>query len=60
MTMLLMLKCKTLATGNRVLGRATAGDVSEVQVSNDMLAGSIANAKLANDSSNCLILKLLL
>ena len=43
-------KMQDIATGNRVLGRATAGEISEVQVSNDMLAGSIANAKLVNDS----------
>ena len=43
-------KMQDIATGNRVLGRATAGEISEVQVSNDMLAGSIANAKLANSS----------
>ena len=43
-------KIQALVTGNRVLGGAAAGDVSEVQVSNDMLAGSIANAKLANSS----------
>ena len=43
-------KMQDIATGNRVLGRATAGEISEVQVSNDMLAGSIANAKLANNS----------
>ena len=43
-------KMQDIATGNRVLGRATAGEIQEVQVSNDMLAGSIANAKLANDS----------
>jgi hypothetical protein len=43
-------KMQDIATGNRVLGRATAGEISEVQVSNDMLAGSIANAKLANDT----------
>ena len=43
-------KMQDIATGNRVLGRATAGEVQEVQVSNDMLAGSIANAKLANNS----------
>ena len=34
-------KMQSLVTGNRVLGRATAGEVQEVQVSNDMLAGSI-------------------
>ncbi len=43
-------KMQALVTGNRVLGGAAAGNVSEVQVSNDMLAGSIANAKLANDT----------
>ena len=43
-------KMQNLATGNRVLGGATAGQIIETQVSNDMLAGSIANAKLANDS----------
>ena len=43
-------KMQDIATGNRVLGRARAGEIQEVQVSNDMLAGSIANAKLANDS----------
>ena len=43
-------KMQNLVTGNRVLGGATAGQVIETQVSNDMLAGSIANAKLANDS----------
>ena len=43
-------KMQDIATGNRVLGRATAGEIQEVQVSNDMLAGSIANAKLVNDS----------
>ena len=43
-------KMQDIATGNRVLGRATAGEISEVQVSNDMLAGSIANAKLANSA----------
>ena len=43
-------KMQDIATGNRVLGRATAGEISEVQVSNDMLAGSIANAKLANST----------
>ena len=43
-------KMQNLVTGNRVLGGATAGQVIETQVSNDMLAGSIANAKLANSS----------
>ena len=43
-------KMQDIATGNRVLGRATAGEISEVQVSNDMLAGSIANAKLDNSA----------
>jgi hypothetical protein len=43
-------KMQDIATGNRVLGRATAGEISEVQVSNDMLAGSIANSKLVYDS----------
>ena len=43
-------KIQNLVTGNRVLGGATAGQVIETQVSNDMLAGSIANAKLANSS----------
>ena len=43
-------KMQDLATGNRVLGKATAGEIEEVQVSNDMLAGSIANAKLANST----------
>ena len=43
-------KMQNLATGNRVLGGATAGQIIETHVSNDMLAGSIANAKLANDS----------
>jgi len=43
-------KMQNLVTGNRVLGGATAGQIIETTVSNDMLAGSIANAKLANDS----------
>ena len=43
-------KMQNLATGNRVLGGATAGQIIETQVSNDMLAGSIANSKLANSS----------
>ena len=31
---------QALVTGNRVLGGAAAGDVSEVQVSNDMLVNN--------------------
>ena len=33
-------KMQNIATGNRVLGRATAGEVQEVQVSNDMLVNN--------------------
>ena len=33
-------KMQDIATGNRVLGRATAGEISEVQVSNDMLVNN--------------------
>ena len=33
-------KMQDIATGNRVLGRATAGEISEVQVSNDMLSNN--------------------
>jgi len=41
-------KMQDIATGNRVLGRATAGEIQEVQVSNDML---VNNAITINGSA---------
>ena len=43
-------KMQDIATANRVLGRASAGEISEVQVATDMIADSaVSTAKLAND-----------
>ena len=44
-------KLQHTATNNRVLGATSAGVISEVQVSNAMLAGSIADSKLSTIST---------
>ena len=44
-------KLQHTATNNRVLGATSAGVISEVQVSNAMLSGSIADSKLSTIST---------
>ncbi len=44
-------KLQHTTTNNRVLGATSAGVISEVQVSNAMLAGSIADSKLSTIST---------